>query len=112
MQKYFAFGQEGSFFNQAQQSYSKKNILDFGFDQILHGLKIRFDELFDAKLVKYRQAQLKHLFPRKTDVWNNFGQYTIILQCRKIFCKAASHSVRQENILYSSKIFCEAAQQS
>ena len=46
MQKYFAFGQEGSFFNQAQQSYSKKIILHFGFDQILHGLKIRFDELF------------------------------------------------------------------
>ena len=28
--------------NQAQQSYSKKNTLHCGFDQILHGLKIRF----------------------------------------------------------------------
>ena len=48
MQKYFAFSQEGSFSNQTQQSYSNKIILHFGFDQILHGLKIRFDEFFDA----------------------------------------------------------------
>ena len=68
VQKYFAFGQEGPFSNQAQQSYSKKNTLHCGFDQILHGLKIRFDEFFDAKLVRYCQAQLKHLFPLKTDV--------------------------------------------